>query len=301
MSGERFECHGHLMMDGEDFGGAWRRHGGGAHFSNTGVHIGSKGNLDAVRSELAALRDAGVTYFRDGGDALGVSDAARPLAAEYGIEYATPVFAIHRDGRYGGIVGRGYADEAGFRKRLAELEAAQADFAKLMISGIITFRTCGGLSCPSLEEEEIRRVIGLAHDAGFAVMLHINGAEAVKAAVRAGADSVEHAYFCDEEALELLAGSDTIWVPTLAAIDAFTGREGFDQTVVRRTIREQLLAVGRASRMGAKIASGSDSGAVGVPHGPGTLREYELLARAGVPEERILAANREIRERFRRR
>ena len=32
------------------------------------------------------------------------------LAPKYGIDYRTPVFAIHKNGHYGSIVGRGFDD-----------------------------------------------------------------------------------------------------------------------------------------------------------------------------------------------
>ena len=87
------EGHGHIFMDGQDYGAAVRLH--------------KQGPVDsAIRAHLAACREAGITHFRDGGDALGVSRRAKELAPEYGIRYATPMFAIHRRGRYGNIVGR---------------------------------------------------------------------------------------------------------------------------------------------------------------------------------------------------
>ena len=48
----------------------------------------------------------------------------------------------------------------------------------------------------------------------------------------------------------------------------------------------------------ALIAAGSDSGAVGVWHGPGTRTEYSLLHLAGITPEKIDLACRELRQRF---
>ena len=284
-TGGLYECHGHLMMDGADFRAAWARHRDGV-------------DTAAVRGALAALRDAGVVWFRDGGDALGVSARARALAPEYGIGYVTPVFAIHRQGYYGSIVGRAYADPAGYRALVRDARAAGADFIKLMFSGIITFDGYGRLSCPSLPAEEIRALVEIAHGAGFAVMAHVNGADAVRAAVEAGTDSVEHGYFMDRECLARLAASETVWVPTLAAAAAFVGRPGFDAAVAARTLAGQQQAVRLALSLGARVAAGSDSGAVGVPHGEGTAAEYRLLAASGASPEQLDAGNRAIRDKF---
>lgn len=52
-----------------------------------------------------------------------------------------------------------------------------------------------------LQRDEIRELIHIAHEEGFSVMAHVNGAAPVLAAVEAGVDSVEHGNFLDEEAL----------------------------------------------------------------------------------------------------
>ena len=283
-----YECHGHLMMDGEDYMQARRRHRNDV-------------DLATVHSYLAALRAHGVRYFRDGGDALGVSAKAREIAPDYGIEYATPLFAIHRKGYYGGIVGRGYGDLREYRALVAEAKAQGCDFIKLMFSGILTFTEWGGLSCPGLPPEEIIELVRIAHGEGFAVMAHVNGPETVRAAIEAGTDSIEHGYFMDEACLRTLADSGSFWVPTLAATAAFVGRPGFDCAVAEETQRRQKEALRSALAHGVAVAVGSDSGAVGVPHGPGTTEEYRLLTEdCGATVAQLQRANEALRRRFRR-
>ena len=288
MSTYLYECHGHALMDGSDFRTARDRHKNGVDES-------------AVRACLAAMQNAGVGYVRDGGDALGVSLRARELAGEYGIVYRSPAFAIHKKGRYGGIVGRSWSDLKEYRALVAEAKTAGCDFIKLMFSGIITFREYGELSCPALTAEEIAALVEIAHGEGFSVMAHVNGAEAVLAAIEAGTDSIDHGNFMDEACLAALAASESIWVPTVAATNAFIGRAGFDETVARRTVETQLQMIRRAAELGALIASGSDAGAVGVPHGAGTETEYALLRSAGLTEAQIENANRALEARFVRR
>ena len=282
-----YECHGHLVMDGENFKQARARHL-------------AEPDRSIVEAELASLAARGVGYYRDGGDAQGVSLLGRKLAPDYGIEFVTPGFAIHREGFYGGLVGRGYRDMAEYRALLGELRAAGGYFVKIMVSGMITFRAYGELSCPCLPPEEIKELIRIAHGEGYAVMLHVNGDEAIRAVLDAGGDSIEHGYFMSEETLLRLGDSDTLWVPTLAAVEAFVGRPGFNEAVARETVDKQLRALHYASKWGALIASGSDSGAVGVPHGEGTEAEYRLLAQAGIPADWLYTANEELRRRFRR-
>jgi hypothetical protein len=285
MSAFLYECHGHALMDGADFRAARDRHKGGVEES-------------AVRACLAALQCVGVGYVRDGGDALGVSLRARELAPAYDITYRSPAFAIHKLGYYGSIVGRGWRDLTEARGLIAEAKAAGADFIKLMFSGVITFINYGELSCPGLTAAEIAALVEIAHGEGFAVMAHVNGAETVRSAVEAGTDSIEHGYFLDDGCLDAMAEAGTIWVPTVAATHAFIGRAGFNDAAARRTVGTQLEMIGKAAARGVLVAAGSDSGAVGVPHGAGTETEYRLLRAAGLTGAQIEAANRAVAERF---
>ena len=282
-----YDCHGHIMMDGGNY-------------------------IDAFEK----LRRSNVSYFRDGGDSEGktaeASQYAKDHFEELGIEYVTPVFAIHRKGRYGKIVGRAYEDLKEYRALVAEAKAKGADYIKLMFSGIATFKAFGELSCEPLPAEEIKELVKIAHNEGFAVMAHVNGADTVKAALEAGTDSIEHGLFIDDECLKMMAASDAVWVPTICAIAAFSGRSGigsgvrysprpgFDKEAVIRTIEDHMVSVRKGAELGVRIAAGSDSGAFGAPHGAATLSEYALLFECSVGAEKIKDANEFIRGRFRR-
>ena len=267
------------------------------------------------KAAFERLSACGVSYFRDGGDADGVTAEAKRWAAErpgLGIEYVTPVFALHRKGRYGGIVGRAFEDLGEFRALVREAAGKGADFIKIMFSGIVTFKEFGQLSCPPLHAAEIKELVNIAHGEGFAVMAHCNGKEAIIPAIEAGTDSIEHGVFMDSECAAALAESQTIWVPTVAAIVAFAGRAGygpgvryvtrpgFDPAITRMVAERHMAAVSEAAEKGAKIAAGSDSGAFGVPHGTGTLSEYGLLMECGLTAPRTIEANELLRGRFRR-
>jgi hypothetical protein len=151
-----FECHGHMLMDGGEYRDAVKKHERGV-------------NQSAVRANMEALRRFGVTYFRDGGDALGVSRYAAQIAEEYGIDYVTPAFAIYREGRYGGIVGYGYDSIAEYAQLISRARREGCDFIKLMFSGIMYFDIYGHLSCPPLPPEEIKELVRIAHERAFAL------------------------------------------------------------------------------------------------------------------------------------
>ncbi|NLT40118.1 MAG: amidohydrolase family protein [Clostridiales bacterium] len=282
------ECHGHIMMDGISYQASVSRHGGGVCEA-------------AIRENFDALRSRGITYFRDGGDALGVSERAAAIAPEYGITYSTPVFAIHRKGHYGSIVGRSYDSAAQYRELLKEAASRGACFVKLMLSGLIDFTNFGRVTGEPLGAEEIRTLVHIAHEEGFRVMAHVNGADPVRDALEAGVDSIEHGCYIDREGLDILKEKRAVWVPTIAAIAAFTARGDFPGGVTRQILSTQLQAVCEAFSKGVLVASGSDSGAVGVKHGRGLENELALLRAAGGSRAAVIIgrANAALRRRFR--
>ena len=282
-----YECHGHIFMDGHVFKEAMELHKNGVV-------------REVIDGRLALLRDAGITYYRDGGDRLGAALYARSRAEEYGIEYRTCAFGTHKRHQYGGLVGYAFDTAADFRALVARAKEEKADFIKLMISGIMDFQTPGGLMGGGLENGEIAELIRIAHGEGFRVMAHVNGAERIKLALEAGLDSVEHGYFGDEDCLTYLAQTGAVWVPTLAATAGFAGREGFGCGVAEANVRMQGEMLRKAAAMGCLIAAGSDAGAFGVPPDTGIHMEHALLAAAGISAETVRAGDAAIRERFKR-
>ena len=124
------ECHAHIFMDGVYYKKAAAAHENGPR-------------EDLIWEHLAAYQKAGISYVRDGGDPYGAGVLARSLAPEYGITYRTPVFAIHRAGRYGKIVGRAFSDWKEYCTLVREVRRAGGDFIKIMTTGILDFATKG--------------------------------------------------------------------------------------------------------------------------------------------------------------
>ena len=141
----------------------------------------------------------GITFVRDGGDALGVSRRAKDLAPEYGIDYRTPVFAIHKKGHYGGIVGHAFSDWEEYTRLVRRAKREGADFIRIMISGIMYFDAFGVLTEEGLSEEEIGKMISIAHEEGMRVMAHGNGDGPVRAALKAGLDTLEHGNYLEQD------------------------------------------------------------------------------------------------------
>ena len=257
---------------------------------------------DLIRATLAAYARAGIDYLRDGGDDFGASMRARELAPEYGIEYRAPVFPICLRGRYGAFIGRPFDTLEDYVRLVEEVRRRGGDFIKLMISGIMDFDRYGVITSEPLSRAQIRQLIHIAHDAGFAVMAHANGAETILHALEAGVDSVEHGAYMTDEVVAALAESDAVWVPTLATVGNLIGDGRYPDDVLAAILEGQLHNLARCAALGGKIALGSDAGAYRVPHAQGARDEYALLSRAlGAETDPILRAGEaEIRRRFKR-
>ncbi len=278
------EAHGHIFMDGRDYKAAAARY---------------KAGIDEpdLRKKLAAYQAAGIRFFRDGGDPYGASLAARRLAPEYGIDYRSPAFAIHRKGLYGGIVGRSFETMRDYHALVREAAAQRADFIKIMVSGIMDFSQFGVLSCPPLERAQIAEMVAIAHGEGFAVMAHANG-EAVQSALEAGVDSIEHGNYPGADCVRLFAETGAFFVPTLSPAANLLGCGRFPDKVVNRIHQAHLAFVRQCAGAGVRIVCGSDAGAYLVPHARGTQDEAAYLAEAGLSPETLEANERLLAARF---
>ena len=284
------ECHAHVIMDGKNYRKAVDLHKNGVQ-------------EEVIRRCFQVYKDMNITFIRDGGDAAGVSERAKKIAPEYGIDYRTPVFAIHKEGEYGAIVGKGFRSMKEYYSLVLEAKERGADFIKIMTTGIMDFNKRGAVTGNPLPETEVREMIHIAHEEGMAVMSHTNGAEPVKYAVKAGVDSIEHGNFLDEEALDILSESETVWVPTLVPVRNLLGCGRFDDDGIRSIMDIAEKNIRSAYRKHVKVALGSDAGAYMVPHGQGLLDEqnafFQILGKSPEVERWLAEGDKVIREKFR--
>lgn len=256
------ECHAHIIMDGVNYRRAVDMHKNGP-------------DDQIIKAHLKAYQDKGITFVRDGGDALGGSLRAKEIAPEYGIDYRTPVFAIHKEGHYGSIVGKSFATMREFHDRVLEAKKAGADFIKIMTTGIMDFNAHGAVTGTPLDAAEVKEMVHIAHEEGMNVMSHTNGDYGVQAAVEAGVDSLEHGNYMNEDSLAMLAQSHTVWVPTLVTVRNLMGDGRYEDEVLWPIIESAKENVRKAFQLGIKVAPGSDAGAYRVLHGQGIQDEMD--------------------------
>lgn len=89
-----------------------------------------------------------------------------------------------------------------------------ADWIKLMATGGV-MDPISDYHVQELSEDQMRAAVETAHRAGKKVMAHAEGTIGIKAAVRAGVDSIEHGTMLDEEGAQLMVEHHTYLVPTL--------------------------------------------------------------------------------------
>ena len=279
------DCHIHMVLDGEDWRAAIARHS--AMPDDAFIH-----------RVLATYRDHGYTYLRDGGDRWGVGKQARALAAAYGIRYRTPLSPLCKAGHYGSFIGEKYENLRQYATLVEKMRENGADFIKIMISGLMDFDRFGILSEEGLPAAEIKELIHIAHQEGFAVMAHANGARTAEAAAAAGVDSIEHGAYLDRDALQAMAENGTVWVPTLSAIANLRGKGRFCEEAVCAIVTSAQENLRLFADLGGLIACGSDAGAWAVPHGCNT--ELSLLRNAlGENADTIISkGNQTIMEKF---
>lgn len=269
------DCHMHMVLDGVDWRSAIARHA-------------RTPDIAFIRKALEAYQRNGITYLRDGGDRWGVGAKARELATQYGITYRTPLAPLCQKGHYGAFIGECYVNLKEYANLVAGIRQQGGDFIKIMISGLMDFDRFGVLTEEGLPEDQIRELIHIAHEEGFSVMTHANGARTVEAAARWGVDSVEHGAYLDEAALQAMAQTGTVWVPTLSTVGNLLGKGRFSETAVAAILESALQNVADFAAMGGLLAPGTDAGAWAVPHG--SMTEFGWMEKAlGAETENILS------------
>ena len=165
-----------------------------------------------------------------------------------------------------------------------------ADWIKLMATGGVSDPT-SDFNVQELSEEQMAKAVDIAHRAHKKVMAHAEGTEGIKAAVRAGVDTIEHGTMLDEEGASLMEQKGTWLVPTLYALQdspELLKQQGMDPASIEKNkelLAYQQKAFSIALKHHLRIAYGVDDDPDFVS------REFGALVRGGMkPLEAIQAA-----------
>jgi len=275
------------------------------HLRNDGVadpRAQAAADTDAVavlRSARNARRtfECGVTTIRDCGSRGGIDFALR-TAAQQGLcitpRLVLSGMAICMTGGHGWTLGYEADGPDGLRRAARAQIKAGADNVKLIASGgILTPGTEIGAS--QLTIEEMRAAADEAHAAGKTSCAHAHGTTAIKNAVKAGVDSIEHGYLLDDEGIELMLDRGTYLVATSAAVRNVVKHgtaAGVRPEVFRKAqsaIEQHIESFKRAYKAGVKLAMGTDTGVPFTDHG-NNLDELVYLVEMGLSPLEALSA-----------
>lgn len=166
------------------------------------------------------------------------------------------------------------------------------DFVKLIATGAVLAigSEPGALE---LSPEEMKAACDEAKRLGKYCIAHAHGAEGIKAAIRVGARTIEHASLIDDEGLALAKQNGT-WL----VMDIYDGdwinevgtRDGWPAEYLqknRETTDVQRQGFAKAVKMGVPLAFGTDAGVY--PYGLGA-RQFRYMVRYGMTPMQALAS-----------
>lgn len=181
------------------------------------------------------------------------------------------------------------------RKAVREEIKHGSDWIKVLASGAM-MSAGNDPTKAHFSPEELRAIVEEATRLGVPVAAHAHSAAGIKAAVLAGARSIEHGTFIDDEGIGLMKERGVYLVPTLYVGDYYLAEQPDSEAQAKmnaltRTYRAQhIAAVRKAIKAGVHIGVGTDH--VGFPVQQG-VRELPLLVEAGMtPMQAIQAATR---------
>jgi imidazolonepropionase-like amidohydrolase len=241
---------------------------------------------------------SGVTTLRDLGATNRIAIEVRDLIRQGSLPGPTVVAAgraICMTGGHGAFVGHEADGPDQVRSAVRQERRDGAEVIKFIATGgVLTPGAVPGSQ--ELSEEELRAGVDEAHRHGMRAAAHAIGTEGIKAALRAGIDSIEHGHLIDEEGIELLGDREAYLVPTLAAIRCITeagAQAGLPDFVLRKASDIARQAEGnlrRAYEAGVRIAAGSDAGTPFNRH-DGFAYELELMqTMLGMSPQEVLRA-----------
>ena len=256
--------------------------------------------LGLARDRWSKILKCGIGTVRDAGDKYGVGLALATEAKKYQGQLATtpwidsPGAAIHHKGRYGSFMGRPLEEYDSPAECVAGRIADGADRIKLLVTGIIDFKTGTVKTKPQMPFEEVVAFTQAAEKYSKQTFAHVSGAEGVDNAIAGGVTTIEHGFFVTEEQLSQMRDQQIGWVPTFAPVQLQIDAAepiGWDETIVgnlQRIIDGHNRMLCKASELGVTIIAGSDAGSCGVPHGLGLLNELCHMEAAGLSAGEVL-------------
>lgn len=242
-----------------------------------------------LKAGFTTVRNVGSSDFND----VGLSEAIR----EGHVIGPSVISATHGFGATGGHCDETYfpasmnmkskynadSPEEG-RKRVRELRKYGAQVIKICATGgVFSRNTEPGQQ--QLSEIEMKAIADEAHQWGLKVAAHAHGASGIKAAIRAGVDTIEHASLIDDEGISLAKRHGT-WLSMDIYNTEYTQSEGKKNGVLEDNLRKdreiaevQRQGFKKAHQAGVKMVYGTDAGVY--PHGE-NAKQFAFMVKYGM-------------------
>ncbi|TXH30099.1 MAG: amidohydrolase family protein [Cyclobacteriaceae bacterium] len=260
---------------------------------------------DAYRTARATVHAkntlmAGFTTARDlGTEGAGYSDVGLKRAINEGVIPGPRLLvagrAIVSTGSYGPknydhdqqiMLGAEAADGNDLIRVVRDQIGKGADFIKVYAD----YRWgLNGEDQPAFTIDELKLINEVARSSGRVLVCHAKSKEAIKRAVLAGAETIEHGDFIDAEIGKLMKEHNVTFIPTLAAVDVISQYRGWKKGVTPEpaNVTNKKKSFKEALASGVTIGMGGDVGVF--PHGDNVL-EMELMVEYGMPVLSVLKA-----------
>lgn len=287
------DAHVHLTGDPKDIG-----------YPSLGISVPRSALTGAKNARLTL--EAGFTTVRDVG-ASGYADVALRDAINAG-DVPGPRMAV--SGLSLGSTG-GHCDENLLAPEFGRTEPGVADGVSAVMAktrevikygaDLIKFCASGGVlskgDLPGVEQyspAEMSALVMEAHRQGRKVAAHAHGAQAIIDASNAGADSIEHGSFIDDEGIRAMKQNGTYLVADIYNDDFILGQgkqHGFTDEMLekeRMVGQRQREGFRKAAQAGVRVAFGTDAGVY--PHGD-NAKQFAYMVKYGLtPMQAIQSA-----------
>jgi imidazolonepropionase-like amidohydrolase len=260
---------------------------------------------DAYRTARATVHArntlmAGFTTVRDlGTEGAGYSDVALKRAINEGIILGPRMIvagrAIVSTGSYGPkgydddsqiMLGAEPADGDDLVRVVRDQIGKGADFIKVYADYRWGTR---GEDQPSFTLDELKLVNEVTRSSGRYLVCHAKSKEAMRRAILAGAETIEHGDYLDEEIAQLMKQHNVTYYATLGAVDAIQQYRGWKKgkDPEPALVQQKKKSFKIALDAGVTIGMGGD---VGVYHHGENVYEMELMQEYGMKPIDILKA-----------
>ncbi|MCU1486680.1 MAG: amidohydrolase [Actinomycetia bacterium] len=164
-----------------------------------------------------------------------------------------------------------------------------AKVIKVVASGGVMSHT-GPAGAQQYSNEELAAIADEAHRAGLKVAAHCHGDTAIRNAIEAGIDCIEHGSLASDETLDLMKERGTFLVATTYLADGMDTSHADPelQAKAAEVFPRARATISKAIEKGVKVACGTDAPAI--PHGRNAKELIALVQRGMSPLQAIRSA-----------